>query len=164
MRKTIRAIRKMLDEYEIELESGSLDLYHGTVQPVGQIITRFRTGRAMPMPRASSARYNFPGESIQALTEIDAVWFATNPAIADSYIQPRWGQSLSDGQEGQFYEVVVTASRIAYVPYTEEDSVRAALTANPQVIVLEDREEALVLNPNLIEIISVTNAEGDVID
>ena len=148
-------------QFDIEVESGTLDLYHGTVQPKGRTIKKFQTSRAIPMPKTKWAAYNTPGETVSALTEIDAVWVSTDPEIASGYSMPRWGAELADNEQGQVYDLKVQADSIAYVPYTEEQSVRSATRLNPDVIVLEDRKEVLVLNPDLIRIERVTDAEGE---
>ena len=149
-----------LAQHEIEVRDGTLTLFHGTVQPEGETIQSFRPSRAIPMPRAKSAQYNFPGEPITALTEFGAVWTSEDASVAEQYTVPKWGADLVLGQQSQLYEMEVASDRVAYVPYTDEESVRAAISVMPEVIVLEDRNEVLVLDPALIKITAITDSEG----
>ena len=112
------------------------------------------------MPKARSAQYNTPGEPVKALTEIDAVWFSEEPNTAEGYMQPKWGRPKKPFEQGQLYEVTAKAERVAYIPETNDESVRSALTTNPQIIGLEDRGEFVVLDPSLIHIESITDEEG----
>ena len=155
------SVQSNLDKYEIEINAGDVDLYHGTVQPLGSTIETFRLGRAEPMPKSAAARYNAPGEEVDALTKIDAVWMATDADGAQQYTTPRWGRDMAEGEQGQLYEVIASSARTAYVPYTDEESIEAALAADPQVIILEDRGEALVLDPSIIQVKTVTDNEGE---
>lgn len=82
--------RRLLDELDIEVMPGELELYNRSVQPAGCTIKEFRLGRTQPMPKALSARYNTPGEPFTALTEIGAVWLSTEPEIAENYMTPWW--------------------------------------------------------------------------
>ena len=157
-------INTNLTKHEIEMSAGQLELYHGTVQPAGETIQKWRLGRATPMPTSKSAQYNTPGEAIPVLSEIDAIWMSTEPDGAEAYMTPRWGATLGDEEQGQLYETEISADRIAYVPYTEEASIRAALAAKPQAIYLEDRKEVMVLDPSLISVTRVTDNEGQDIE
>ena len=132
----------------------TMTLFHGTVMPRGQRIDKFRLGRAVP-PQGRRA-----GEEIKALTEIDAVWFGTDSEIADPYTRPKWGGESDPTDHGQSYEVEATG-RVVRVEVTDDESVREAMSQKPDIIILEDRREALVLDSDRIAITSIVDHLGE---
>jgi len=143
------------------IQREGLTLYHGTVQPEGTLIDAFKATYAMPMPKTAAAAYNTPGEKVPALTEVAGVWLTESTKIADSYTAPRWGADYGEGEQGQLYEVALDDAVIARIAETTDETVRDALSYEPDALFMEDRNEVLVLDPRLLTISSVTDQYGD---
>ena len=111
----------------------TITAYHGTSAEFEQ----FGASNARGVYGTKSAAYQYGGETVKALTAISGVWLTENSAIADSY---------AEGPTGRVLDVEINAERVAEVDWTDDESVAEALTADPQVIMMLDRDEILVLD------------------
>ena len=125
----------------------TITAYHGTTAR----FDRFEASCARGIYGTKSAAYQYGGEHVKALTEIAGVWFSENPQIADGY---------AEGPEGRILDVEITADRIAEIDWTDEESVADAMAEAPQVLILLDRNEILVLDVATITITCCTKSCG----
>ena len=110
-----------------------IEACHGTTAQ----FTAFEASRARAPYDTPHAAYQYGGERVLALTRVAGVWVGLAPGVADGY---------AEGPSGRVLDVTITAERVTYLEWTDEDSVVEALAASPQVLVLEDRYEAIVLD------------------
>ena len=76
------------------------------------------------------------------LEGVSGVWISTNPDNAASYAY--------DDEKGRLLHIVADADRVARVDSNDYEGVGQALAGNPEVLILEDQEEILILDPGVI--------------
>ena len=138
----------------------SIDAMHGTVHHAGEWIARFELAYATPAVYGRRGLIR-SGEEVPALCEYPGAWFTENGEIAQRYAvddESTW--RARDGQ-GYVYDVTITPSLVAYIGWTDDATVRAAIDAGAKALVLEDRDEIFVLDASAINITGVVDAEGD---
>ena len=127
--------------------------YHGTLQPHGQKIDRFRPSSA-----------NFEGRP--ALNKVAGVYTTDSAGIAEQYSQ---GASVnaphnSGDLQAQVYKLRLEPSVVVNVGTGEDDTaVRAAVAGGADVLEVPDfgeQPETIVLDPSIISVEQVTETES----
>ena len=148
---------QQLDDLGIVLEAGlEIDALHGTVHAPDYRITEF----VAQQPRAANRWAS--GETIPSLAATAGVWLTENGAIAQQYCCDEDSTRQRDG-DGFVYSVTANPRITAWISWTDEEAVSAALAAGADCLYLEDRQEILVIDPDCLDIYEVTNHLGEVV-
>ena len=114
----------------------SITAHHGTQ-------TAFETFAPTSAVNATIRPNDPTAEPIRQLCETGGVWLTEDPVKASAYAL---------GEHGRVLDVEIEAEHIVEVEWTDAEAVAEAIAANPQAIILLDREEILVLDLDALTI------------
>ena len=137
-----------------KMEPHTIEAFHGTVMPKGEIISSFDL--SIPLAPVVTRGYIQKGGEQENL-RIPSIWFSESPEVASQY---------ADGQDGQVYRVAIDAKRPVRTDRHDDDAIAEALALNPDVLIVEDAgggDEVVVLDNSIVRVMDVTDSEGEYI-
>ena len=145
----------MTNEWVELIGKKDITAWHGTVQPKGEMIKKFELNT--PLAPVISRGYAQRGGQMDEL-RISSIWFSEDPLVSS-----RYSYDSADNEQGQVYEVSIAGENVVEIGFTSPKNVKDSLALKPDVLIMSDRDEIAVLNPDIITIVNVTDDQGDYI-